>query len=65
MLVVFSDCNVFFELSTNEIVANAQDTMENAPNTSIRQLSQQINLSVGTTHTMLHKNLIFIPYLSQ
>jgi hypothetical protein len=31
--------------------------MENAPKTSIRQLSQQINLSLRTTHTTIHKNL--------
>jgi hypothetical protein len=47
---------------TDEIVANAQEIMENAPKTSIRQLSQQINLFVGTTHTMLHKNLYLYPY---
>jgi hypothetical protein len=34
----------------------------NAPKTSIRQLSQQINLFVGITHTMLHKNLHLYPY---
>jgi hypothetical protein len=28
----------------------------------IRQLSQQINLSVGKTHTMLHNNLHLYPY---
>jgi hypothetical protein len=47
---------------TDEIVANAQEIMENAPKTSIRQLSQQINFSVGTTHRMLHKNLHLYPY---
>jgi hypothetical protein len=30
---------------------------ENVSKTSIRQLSQQMNLFVGTMHTMLHKNL--------
>jgi hypothetical protein len=34
----------------------------NVPKTSIRQLSQQMNLSVGTRRTMLHKNLHLYPY---
>jgi hypothetical protein len=41
---------------TDEIFANAQGN-GNAPKTSIRQLSQQINLSIGTTHVILYKNL--------
>jgi hypothetical protein len=36
--------------------------MENAPKTSIRQLSQQISLSLRTTHTTIHKNLHLYPY---
>jgi hypothetical protein len=34
---------------------------ESVPKTSIRQLSQQINLSVRTTDTMLHKSLHLYP----
>jgi hypothetical protein len=34
----------------------------NAPKTSIRQLSQQINHFVGLTHTTLYKNLHLYPY---
>jgi hypothetical protein len=37
---------------TDEIVANLKK-MEKAPKTSIRQLSQKINLSIGTTHTIV------------
>jgi hypothetical protein len=36
-----------FSIVSNKL--NAQDIMENVPKTSICQLSQQINLSVGTT----------------
>ena len=36
--------------------------MEETPKTSIRELHQQINLSVGTTHKLLRKDLKVYPY---
>ncbi|RZC38512.1 hypothetical protein BDFB_005194 [Asbolus verrucosus] len=36
--------------------------MENTPKTPIRQLNQQINLSIGATQNMLHKDLHLYPY---
>lgn len=47
---------------TAEVVAVAQEVMDNAPKTSVRRLSQQINLAVGTTHKLLHKDLHLYPY---
>lgn len=40
----------------------AREIMQNNPKTPIRQLSQQMELSVGTCHTMLRKDLHFYPY---
>lgn len=47
---------------TAETVDAAREIMENAPTTSIRHLSQQVDLSIGTCHTMLHKDMQLYPY---
>lgn len=45
-----------------EVVNRVEEIMENDPQTSVRHLSQQINLSVGTTHKLLKKDIQLYPY---
>lgn len=47
---------------TPEVVEAVRQVVTDQPKTSIRQLSQQVDLSVGTCHTILHKDLHFYPY---
>lgn len=47
---------------THEVVEEATQIMENDPQTSLRQLSQQINLSMGTCHRLLRKDANLYPY---
>lgn len=47
---------------THEEIENVREIIENAPTTSIRHLAQQTELSVGTCHTILKKDLHFFPY---
>lgn len=45
-----------------ETVNVANDIMEDDPKTSVRRLSQQIGVSVGTSHALLKKDLKLYPY---
>lgn len=47
---------------SQENIDHAREIMQANPKTPIRQLSQQTELSVGTCHTMLRKDLHFYPY---
>jgi hypothetical protein len=60
MSVVLRVYHFFFELSLVFCGIELQLNLIYAPKTSIRQLGQQINLSVGTTHTMLTQEFTFL-----
>jgi hypothetical protein len=47
---------------TQEVIGNVQQIMEDSPRTSIRHLSQQLDLSVGTCHKILKEDLHLLPY---
>jgi hypothetical protein len=47
---------------TQEVIGNVQQIMEDSPTTSIRHLSQQIDLSVGTCQKILKEDLHLFPY---
>lgn len=47
---------------TAEVVETARQIMEEQPRTPIRHLAQQVDLSVGTCHSILHKELHLHPY---
>jgi hypothetical protein len=42
---------------TQEVIGNVQQIMEDSPTTSIRHLSQQVDLSVGTCQKILKEDL--------
>ncbi|RZC34483.1 HTH 24 domain containing protein [Asbolus verrucosus] len=46
---------------TDETI-NAAEEIENEPRTSIRRLAQQMDLSVGTCHAILRKDMHIYPY---
>jgi hypothetical protein len=43
-------------------IETAREIMQNAPHTSLRQLSQQTDLSAGTCHKLLRKDVQLYPY---
>ena len=43
-------------------IAHSEAIMEGTAKTLIRQLHQQINLTIGTTHKLLRKDLEVYPY---
>ena len=45
------------EKRTSEVIAHAEKIMEETLKTSMRQLHEQINVSAGTTHKLLRKDL--------
>ncbi|KAI4459559.1 periostin-related [Holotrichia oblita] len=45
------------EKRTEELVNNVREIISNAPRTSVRTLSQQVGVSIGTCHTILKKDL--------
>ncbi|CAH1375854.1 unnamed protein product, partial [Tenebrio molitor] len=47
---------------TQEVIGNVQQIMEDSPTTSIRHLSQQVDLSVGTCQKILKEDLHLFPY---
>jgi hypothetical protein len=47
---------------TQEVIENVQQIMEDSPTTSIRHLSQQVDLSVGTCQKILKEDLHLFPY---
>lgn len=47
---------------TEELVNNVREIINNAPRTSVRALSQQVGVSIGTCHTILKKDLHLFPY---
>ncbi|KAJ3644104.1 hypothetical protein Zmor_026777 [Zophobas morio] len=47
---------------TPELIEEPREVMEETPGTSIRHLSQQLGLSVGTCNTLLEKDLHLFPY---
>jgi hypothetical protein len=44
---------------TQEVIGNVQQIMEDSPTTSIRHLSQQVDLSVGTCQKIIKKICIY------
>nr|XP_008198792.1 PREDICTED: uncharacterized protein LOC103314449 [Tribolium castaneum] len=50
---------------TEEVIHATQEILEQDPKTSIRHLSQQVELSVGTCHKLLRKDLHVYPYRVQ
>nr|XP_015833260.1 PREDICTED: uncharacterized protein LOC107397488 [Tribolium castaneum] len=50
---------------TEEVIHATQEILEQDPKTSIRHLSQQVELSVGTCHELLRKDLHVYPYRLQ
>lgn len=50
---------------TEENIEEIKDIMENCPSTSIRRVAQQVGLSVGTTWTILRRDLHYFPYKIQ
>lgn len=50
---------------TEEVIENVRQVMEEAPRTSLRRLSQQVQLSVTTCHTILRKDIHLYPYRLQ
>jgi hypothetical protein len=45
---------------TPEVVDAVEENVENEPNTSLRHLFQQVNLSVETCRTVLKRSYIYI-----
>ncbi|CAH1372399.1 unnamed protein product, partial [Tenebrio molitor] len=50
---------------TEEAIANVRQVMEEAPRTSVRRLSQQVQLSTSTCHNILKKDIHLYPYRLQ
>ncbi|EFA13024.1 hypothetical protein TcasGA2_TC011490 [Tribolium castaneum] len=50
---------------TEEVIYATQEILEQDPTTSIRRLSQQVELSVGTCHKLVRKDLHMYPYRVQ
>ncbi|KAJ3652599.1 hypothetical protein Zmor_018550 [Zophobas morio] len=46
-------------LCTSEVIDDVEEFMENNPSTSSRHLSQEVGLSVGTSHRIVKKSSIF------
>ncbi|RZC38085.1 hypothetical protein BDFB_014615, partial [Asbolus verrucosus] len=46
---------------TPEVIENVRQIMEAAPSSSLRHLSQQVDLSVGTCDTIMKKDLHLFP----
>jgi hypothetical protein len=50
---------------TEEAIANVRQVMEEVPRTSVRRLSQQVQLSTSTCHNILKKDIHLYPYRVQ
>ncbi|KAJ3659699.1 hypothetical protein Zmor_011373 [Zophobas morio] len=49
-------------LCTNEVIEDVEERMENNPSTSLRHLSQEVELSGATCHEIVKKKLQLFPY---
>ena len=49
-------------LCNNEVIEDVEERMENNPSTSLRHLSQEVELSVGTCHKIMKKKLHLFSY---
>lgn len=47
---------------TDEAIAEVTGIMQNEPHTSVRHLSQQVHLSIGTCHTIVRQDAHLYPY---
>ena len=42
---------------TEELIANVKNQVDNDPNVSVREISSDLDVSIGTFHKVLHEEL--------